>query len=316
MKKSILILITLSTLFYSCSKDDSATTEENVEILIPPKVTQVSGNTQPLHGVVGAPTFGALLATVKGDAEEGFISLEIFKIINGQITSYEILEEGSPGYVVGSNSQTYELHYPFTSEDAGKEIYFRAVITDSKNATESLDFAFATVKNPMTNKTLVMSTPVPVDSENLDAYYFLHIENNEILGKTMEDTQTTVGIDEKIAFVYSVNEGSGFYLASPDRLLETDLLENFDVLNTTKFKELDMTEEEFSTINLYDVFDVEDSFASAAYNSDEGRAEQVSTVDKVFAFQTIDLRTGLIKVNSFSINNNFSFLTITIWLTE
>lgn len=313
---SFLLLFALT--FISCSNDDSPSTPE--EQIIPnenmPTMILVSGEEGIYKGVVGSPTQGSLQHTVKADAPDGFVSLEIFKILDNVATSYILLDANHPDYVAGSNSFTHTLNYIMNDVDEpGHGLRFKAVVTDSNNNSATLDFAEVDLRLPMLQKTITLKTKNPPVGD-ITIPYYLRIKGINVTSVN-HDVAVGVDNDEFIAFAFSVNHGSGFYLGSLS-IVETVISNGIAEKSTTKFKHhinasaLPI----FSYRDIYDVHVIENAFSVLSYNSHEQKAEQISQVDKVYYFKTDDQRTGMIQVKSFNLVGNNATIVLDMFVTQ
>lgn len=317
MKTIKLIYVFMALALVGCSKDDdgTATPKEPVAQAIPPTIALKSGSTDLFPGVIGAPQKGSLQHTVEAEAKDGFKSLEIQKLVDGSATSYQVIDENSAEYA-GGNVVAYTLNYIFKEEDLGKDLSFRAIVTDQNDAKATLDFAQAEVKRPMIAANVMMKAAVPLNPLAINIPHYLMLRDDECLGISLEDIDEKQLYDQIIG-VFSLNDGSGFYLASPNTLLEAELLNLFpEEKATTKFKELELTADEFEAFTIYETFEVEDLFAGAAFNADPEKLELVSEVDKVFTFRTDEGRIGLGRITGFDIANGEAILDLEIIVTQ
>ncbi len=319
--KNVLIYLFLIAIASSCSKDDSAAIVpqgndpiENEATL--PKVILLNGATDVFEGVVGAPTQSALQYTVEATAAAGFISLEIFKVVDGAPQPYEIVDSSSSQFVAGSDVQTYSLNYILNEADAGHSLSFKAVVTDANNQKDNLIFAQAEVRNPMIQSTVQLSTKVTPVGDITIPYYLLIDENN--IMAVNHDIAVNVTTDQNIAAVFSVNEGSGFYIVSPSSVLETVIVNGMQEKATTKFKDANaqFINPLSNHYTIYDVFTMEGHYASLEFNAHEEKAEQVSTVGKRYYFSTDENRVGAFQVTNFELNGDDATITLDLFITQ
>src|SRR5690606_20150858 len=237
MKKQIGMYAFVAVALLSCGKDD-----DGAGPILPPEAKLPSvtvleeGYDQTTFGVVGAPQNGAVIFTVEATAEDGFKSLDIFKIVNDIESEYETLDVNSPDYVQG-NVQTYGLNYILSAQDVGNDLEFKAVVTDQNNATAEIYFGAAQAKSPLLHfpsVELKQSFPIADFDGNTDS--FLHLDGADCEGISLVEF-FALNYSDKIAMVYSVNDGSGFYLGSPKVVneLESNVTSELPTLATTKF---------------------------------------------------------------------------------
>ncbi|MCX2678446.1 hypothetical protein OOZ15_00695 [Galbibacter sp. EGI 63066] len=316
MKKLTCIYTFMAMAVFSCSKDDGGSTPTPPpEVVLPTVEVQESGYNETLHGVVGAPQSGAMIYTIEGTAEEGFKSLEIIKIENGSENQYESLDANSPDYVEG-NVQTYTLNYIFSNDDVDKALGFKAVVTDQNDATAEISFGAAKVKNPLLHFASVeLKQSFPITGFNADTSCFLHIEDNTCQATSLGQFYD-LGYDDKIAMVYSVNDGSGFYLGSPTVVngLEDNVTNGLNTLATTQFKVQENID--WSDISAYETFLVMNAYDEADFNSHEQKLESANTVGKIFSFKTDDDRIGLVKVTDQHTASPESWVKLDIYITQ
>lgn len=318
MKKLNLIYLLIAAIFVSCSSDDDSAIPvvEEPTVKTPPTIALESGEEGVFEGVIGAPQKGTMIYGLKANATDGFKSLEVFKIVDGNETSYELLDSSSPNYTAG-NSQAYTLNYTFSEADLGKSLSFKAVITDDNNAMASISFGEATVKRAMIKSSITLQTKFPITDFTVDTYGFLYVGNDSNSATNLANILSENYYSNAVA-VFSVNDGSGFYLASPNSVVETDLVDLFadQPKPTTKFKEQALTSVEFDALNIYDTYYIESVYANAEFNSSEEKVEQVGTEGKIFSFFTDDNRVALARVSVFEIAGSDVKLGLDIFITQ
>lgn len=306
----------------SCSSDDDSTIEEEEELIdpIPPTVVLNSGETGVFNAVLGSPTLGSLNYEVKAVAEDGFETLTIFKVLNGVSTEYETIDTNHPNYVANSNEFVYELNYILNNQnEVGTGLSFKAVITDVNNSTATLDFAQTNLRKPMTKSTVQVHTTLPPNGDDAISYY-LHLNGSSEVIAVPRTQAENINLDQDIFAIFSVNDGSGYYLGSPESILETVLTDGMQTKATTKFKEqtagspFDLGLD--TAYNIYDVYDVEHAYSVFEHNAHQQKAEQVGAIGKRFFFETDDNRTGVLQINSFEINGQDAHLGIDLFITQ
>lgn len=319
--KNALIYLFVILIASSCSKEDSPsnTPQGNDPIdneVSLPNLILLNGSAEVYQGVIGSATQGSLQYTVEATAAGGFVSLEIFKVIDGTPQSYEIVAAGSDQFIPGSDVQSYALNYILSNEDAGSNLHFRAVVTDANNLKDTLDFAAVDVRKPMLQKTLQLQTIVnPVGDITIP--YYLLINDTNIMAVN-HDVAVNTTMDQNIAAVFSVNDGSGFYIVSPTSVLETVIVNGMQEKATTKFKDSNtvfMNPISYH-YDIYDVFEMEAHYASLEFNSHEEKAEQVSTIGKRFYFLTDNNRVGAFQVSDFELIGNDAIITLDLIITQ
>ena len=326
--KKLSYLFMFFTILISCSKDDSITTPEDngndnngdneIEYVLP-IISLESGEEGTYQGVIGSPINGSLQHQVKAIAADGFVSLEIFKVLDGTSTSYQAIDSSHPDYILGSNEFIYQLNYILNNgEEAGKDLHFNAVVTDVNEHTFSFDFAATEIRLPMIKTTISLQTVVPPNGDITIPYYLLI--NGANVSAENHTTAVHSEFDQSIALVFSVNEGSGFYFASPTAVLETVLVNGMQEKATTEFKEhtngspfnnpLD------TSFDIYDNYELDYRFSVLDYNSNEGKAEQVGIVGKRYYFQTDDEKTGVIQTTNFSMEGSNAFIEFDLFVNQ
>ncbi len=318
--KKLSYLFMFFTILISCSKDDSITTPEDngndnngdneIEYVLP-IISLESGEEGTYQGVIGGVTNGSLQHQVKAIAADGFVSLEIIKVLDGTSTSYQTIDSSHPDYVVGSNEFTYQLNYILNNEEeVGKDLHFKAVVLDVNEHTFSFNFATAEIRLPMIKTTISLQTVVPPNGDITIPYYLL-IDGDNVSAEN-HTTAVHSDFDQSIAFVLSVNDGSGFYFVSPAAVLETVIVNGMQEKATTKFKEhttgspFDYPLEQ--SLNMYDNYYVDYIFSVLDYNSNEEKAEQAGIVGKRYYFKTDDGKTGAIQTTNFTMEGSNAFI--------
>ncbi|WP_299276166.1 hypothetical protein [uncultured Psychroserpens sp.] len=314
----IYMLLAFSTLT-SCSKDDSPITPEEEAVVNPdilPSLTLVSGSEDLFKGVVGAPGFGSLQHTVKATAPEGFVALNIYKVVDGVQSSYISFDINSPNYVDGSNTYTHNLSYIFTEIDIDKDLYFIAEVIDSNNNVETLDFAEAEVKDAMQYvETIFMETRLPAQPDNMSIAQFMQVDGLEVGGVNLNRV-INEQINDKIAAVISVNEVDGIYISSASAVGNTDIVDDIQNKSNTKFKEINDETTNFNTLNIYDTFEIESLYNNASFNEHQEKMKNIGQ-DKLYAMKTDDNRIALFKVTYYEvINNSEVYMTMDMYITQ
>lgn len=308
---SVIFYIILAFMFLtSCSKDDSPTTEEETieqqDVL--PTINLDSGLEDVTKGVIGAPGFGSLQHKVKATAPEGFSQLIIFKVVDGVKSEYQTIDTSHPNYVNGSNSFTYELGYIFSDEDVDKSLHFLAEIIDTKNNSESLKFAEASVKQPLNLiKTIFLETRIPLQPYNVGIAQFLKIDSEEVKGINLS-TVVSDNVNQQVAAVFSLSEDLGLHLASPKMVISQETVLKIQNKAETKFKVI-ADDVDFDSFNIYNTFEIEDLITNATYSPNEQKTTQLSE-GKVFAIITDDERMALCKITYFEQINGEVYLTM------
>ena len=286
----LLYMVLAFSLLASCSKDDSPTTEVE-EIL--PTLTLITGIEGTYNGVIGSPTNGTLNYSIKAETPEIFKEIVVNKIVDGIETHHESFNIDYPGFVPNSTSYTYNLNHVLTSENANSEISFKAIVTDDAGNSATLNFASATVKEPLVSKYMVLRVENPVVGA-VNTPYFMSMNNGILQTETVANVFNN-GVDEHIFAVLSYNDGSGLYLSAPNTTLETQLLTEFNIRQITKFKEQAIGTSGFNDYNIYDVYEMNDLYDASEFNSHEEKADALDA-GKVFSFLTNNGATGLIHI--------------------
>ncbi len=325
--KKLSYLFVLFTILISCSKDDSITTPDDngsnndgdggVEFVLP-IITLESGEDGTYHGVIGSPTNGSLQHQIKAIAADGFVSLEIFKVLDGTSSAYEEIDTNHQDYISGSNLFFYQLNYILNNDEAGKDLHFNAVVTDANDHTFSFDFAVAEIRFPMIKTTISLQTVVPPNGDITIPYYLL-IDGDNVSAEN-HTTAVHVEFDQNIALVFSVNDGSGFYFASPTAVVETVIVNGMQEKANTKFKE-HVNGSPFNnpldtSFNIYDNYELDHRFSVLDYNSNEGKAEQAGIVGKRYYFLTDNGKTGVIQTTNLSMEGSNAFIEFDLFVNQ
>ncbi|WP_223034964.1 hypothetical protein [Hanstruepera marina] len=303
------ILLGLTTVLTSCSKDDEPIQNSEPQAILP-SLTLLNGQTSTNYGVVGSPSTGSLQYTIKATAPDGFDTLVIEKVVNGSASEYETIDITHPNYVEGSNTFTYNLNYILSEDDVNDVIEFKALLLDINNNADNLSFAKTETKMPMHFEYLAMRTDNPPSAANNFPYY-VYADYYELKKETINGMNTST-LDKNVVAVLSWNDGSGLYFSSPNITIETQLTDNLTEKSITKFKEISMTAEEFYELNIYDSFEIMNLFEDASFNSHEEKAEGVN-IGKIYSFLTYDGNAGLMYVKDLEIQGNVFFVDVDIF---
>lgn len=311
----------LAVIFTSCSSDDdSTTTNSDPETeYTQPTVVLTNGEEGVFNAVLGSPTLGTLNHQINAVAEDGFDTLTIYKVFDGNTTEYETIDTNHPNYISNSNEFTYELNYILNSEnEVETELYFQAVITDVNGNSASLNFAEVNVRRPMTKSQVTVETVNPPNG-NINIPYYLHVNSTSHVSAVNHDTAVDVNLDQDIFAIFSVNE-SGFYLGSPNIIAEAVLTNGIQNKATTTFKEPVFSPSESlitSTYNIFDVYEIEQAYTYTSFTeANEQKAEQIDIVGSLFYFKTDDGRTGVLQTKSFDFDGQNASLTLDIFITQ
>lgn len=303
------ILLGLTTMLTSCSKDDDSIQNPTQQSNLP-TLTLISGQTTTNFGVVGSPTTGSLQYSIKATAPDGFDTLVIEKVVNGSASEYETIDITHPNYVAGSNSFTYQLNYILSENDVDNNIEFKAMILDTNNNADNMIFATVETKMPMHFAYLPMRTDNPPSAAN-NFPYFVYADYYELKKETISGMNLST-LDQNVLAVLSWNDGSGLYFSSPNITLESQLTDDLSHRSVTKFKEQTMSSEDFYDFTIYDAFEVEALFDQATYNSHEEKAEGVN-IGKVYSFLTEDGNTGLMYVKDLEVIGNVFYVDVDVF---
>lgn len=315
MKKISLIIMTALFIMTGCSdsEDPAPVTPDTPDdpVAAAPTITAPDGYDEVFLGVVGSPENGAVIRKVTVSAPGGLQELRIDKIVNGQLSAYESFDANSADTKEGHE---YSLNYILNEEDAGKEVVFRATVTDLQNRTEWLNFAYIYPRLPMINSgTIVLTTDYPPDG-NVNRDYFLFVDGDKVKSIDMAE-MVTDDLDAQVAAVLSANDGYGLYMASPKALLETNLTVKIQQKSTTRFKEVFMTETQQNNLNVYDLLKVEEMYETAEWGSHQQRAAGLQK-GKAFTFRTDDTRLGIILIEKVEINNNEFTVSMKVFISH
>ncbi len=315
MKTIKLFTLLLLSLMIACSdSEDPAPVNQpqpGDQVAAAPTITAPDGFDQVFQGIVGAPLNGALVRKVNAVTPGGFKELRIQKIVDGQVSEYQAVDAGGAD---SADGHVYTLNYILNAGDVGKEVIFRATVTDQEDRDAWIDFATIDTHLPMIHSgTVVMKTDMPPDG-NVQRNYFLYINQDKVQSIDMANMVTN-DLDEDVAAVLSANDGYGIYLASPKALLETNLTVKIHNKRATKFKEVVMTEEERNNLTIYDLFKVTDLYAAADWGSHQQRAAQVGK-NKTYTFKTDEGRMGIIVVKKMALANNEYSVTMEVFISQ
>jgi hypothetical protein len=314
------VVLILATIMSCSTSDDSITAPQNInnnnpsEIL--PTLTLVSGEEGIYQGVVGSPTQGTLQHQIKAEAPDGFVSLEIFKVLDNVATSYILFDTNHPNYVAGSNTFTHTLNYIMNDVDEpGHGLRFKAVVTDANNNKSTLDFAEVDLRLPMLKKTVTLKTLLPPVGD-ITIPYYLKISGINVTAVN-HDVAVNVDNDQFIAMAFSVNDDSGFYLSSLLKVEEV-ISNGMQQKSTTKFKHYTNAPVTplFTAWDIYDVYNVESAYSALSFNANEQKVEEVSNIGKIILFKTDDNRTGMMQVKGFSVDANIATIVLDMYVTQ
>ena len=305
---STLILFMAFIIFSSCSSDDDSVLPNDTGIMQLPTLTIESGSSSLNQGVVGSPENGSLIYTIKANAPNGFDKLIIEKLIDGQADDYETIDINHPNYVAGSNSFTYSLNYILSEDDVDKNISFKAKVFDIENYAEELYFAEAETRMPMHFAYLPMRTDNPPSSAG-NIPYFIYADHNELERRTISIMSNSNDDHHNIMAVLSWNDGSGLYLSAPNTTLETQLTQELIYKSATKFKEVNISGNEFYDYTIYDVYEMENLFNEASFNAHQEKADDLQ-IGKTFSFLTEDGNAGLIYIKDIEVSGNLIYADI------
>ena len=303
------ILLGLTTVLTSCSKDDEPIDPGVGPKVIMPTVTLESGSTSTYLGVIGSPTAGSLQYSIKASAPNGFNQLVIEKIVNGNASEYQTIDTTHPNYVAGSNTFTYSLNYILSENDVDKNIEFRAMILDVDNFADNITFAQAETKMPMLFSYLAMRTDNPPSAANNFPYY-VYADNYELKKETINGINNST-LDKNVLAVLSWNDGSGLYFSSPTITLETQLTDVLSYKSVTKFKEQDMDYEQFYDYTIYDAHEMKALYDAVPFNAHEEKADAVN-IGKTYSFLTEEGKAGLMYVKDLEIVGNVFYVDVDV----
>ena len=302
----------------SCSSDDSVTQNTPADpdlLLTEPSITLLEGSEALTRGVIGAPGFGNMNHTIKAEATEGFVELVIYQVVNGVQSEYQTIDTSHPDYVENSNAFTYELDYIFTEDDLDNEMYFIAKVLDVENQTVSLNFAEATVKQPLKYvEQIFMETRIPLQPNNMQIAQYLSINGDEIGGVNL-NTVIDEDLHSVVEAIISYSEEQGAYLSSTTAVDNWQSVDNIAYLSTTKFKNLSPEVTSLDAYDVYDTFVIEELYENATFGPDEEKLDIEQYI--VFALRTDDGRTALFEITYFEvINNSEVYLGMNMYITQ
>ncbi len=304
------------TSLISCSKDDGpALQEEEILKETPPTLTLESGSKDVQLGIIGSPENGVLTHSIKAVAPDGFKSLVISKVVDGNETEYETIDTNHPNYNANSNTQIYNLNYNLKEKDLNHKLNFKAVVTDVNNKTYTLDFAQARAEMQMIKTTITLSNIVPYNNSDTIPFY-LYINGNSIASIGYNGVKDS---GKSIAAVFSYNKYDGFYLSSPYITIPKDIVQNFDHRSTTKFKRAKNEPYELALDSEYGIFDAHNvisKFDELDFNANEQKATGVDNGPMRYFFRTDDNRTGVFQVKKYLNIGVDSHLEIDILVTD
>lgn len=317
IKKTGIITLPIAVICYmilafsvlaSCSKDDSPTQQEEQVIL--PTVTLESGSTDTFRGVVGSPTAGSLQYSIKATAPNGFDTLIIEKVVNGNANEYETIDITHPNYVAGSNTFTYNLNYILSENDVNKTIEFKAMVLDVNNNADNITFAQAETKMPMLFSYLAMRTDNPPSAASNFPYY-VYADYNELKKETINGINLST-LDSNVLAVLSWNDGSGLYFSSPNITIETQLTDDLSHKSVTKFKEQNLSSEQFYGYSIYDSYEMKELYDAASFNSHEEKADAID-IGKTYSFLTETGEVGLMYVKDLEVLGNVFYVDVDVF---
>ncbi|RKE92282.1 hypothetical protein [Ichthyenterobacterium magnum] len=306
------IALALFTLSSCSSDDDSSTSNPTIQ---QPSLSLLSGDTGLHQGVIGSPESGSLQYSVKAIAPEGFNQLVIQKVVDGIATEYETINVNHPNYIAGSNTFTYNLNYILNINDVDKDLSFKAIVTDANDNTTSLDFAEAEVKQSLQFvESLFIQTKLPIEPFNVNVNHFLRVDGDTVENANLGDV-VNLQINEKVAAVFSLNDAYGYYLSSPNAVIETDFVIEIQDKATTKFKEIDSESVNFDELNIYDTYEIETIYNNASFNTHQQRATQLEQ-GKLFSMLTDDGKIALFKITYFNVEGGNVYAGLEMYISK
>ena len=306
----------------SCGDDDEGLAPVDPADPVPAKpdspVLLVENPQSEYQGVIDSDETGEVSVNLKGELDASFLKLEIFKSLDGEESLHEEIEKSEATFNTNGDL-VYEFEYAFEEEDANKEVVFSALLTDSlEQQSEKVVLVEAEVLNSMVFHKATLATDFPA-SGGIKIPYFLRLTNENTKAENISDA-VTEGDHEEIAILFSANDGSGFYLSSPNAVIESSLVIKINPKTETKFKNVTMPEVGFNIFDEFDSFAVRAFYEEAEFGSNPERAEQVSEAGKAFAFKADNGQIGLLHVEKFETNEELNpkqhELSVNIWLIQ
>ena len=305
MKKlNYIFLLLFVVVVASCGDDDDGATpatpvtptepDEPVAEQPDKPVLSVEDPQTDFQGVFKSEENGSIEVSLTGTLDARFLKLEIFKSLDGEESLYEEIEESDATFKANGDL-VYEFNYDFEAEDGNKGVSFSAILTDSlEQQSEKVVLAEGEVLLPMIMHEVQIASDFPVSGSSQIPYYLR-------LTKTMAEGQrvgTLVeeGDHEEIAMIFSANDGSGYYLSSPNAIIESDLVVKVEPKTKTKFKSITVPELGFGVYDEYDSFVIRKLFEDASFNSNPERAEKILE-GNAFAFETDNEEIGLFYID-------------------
>ena len=303
MKKlNYILLLFFVAVVASCGDDDDATPmtpldPEDPAAETPDRPVLTVENPQTgFQGVFKSDETGEVKVNLKGTLDARFSKLEIFKSLDGEEALHEEIEESAANFDA-EGALLYEFSYAFEDGDANKAVVFSAVLTDSlEQQSEKVVLVEAEVLLPMVYYEAIVATDFPASGKSQIPYY-LRLNANIAEGQRI-GTVVTQGSHEEIAMVFSVNEGVGYYLSSPNAIVETDLVIKVNPKAETKFKVVELPEVGFNGYDEDDPFVIRAMFEEAEFGSNEERAPVKVGDGTGIVFKTDSGETGLLHLQS------------------
>jgi len=279
---SILFLIQIGC---SNSSDEPTPADDPEETVEAPSLT-FSAGTDSFKGVIGSPENGSYQNSIKVNSPGGFQNLEIIKIVDGQEIKYLTINLADVQVLTKEQIQ-YDFQYILTESDIDHEVSFKAFAIDQEgNESDNYAFGELQVRNPMLYFNTSLGTAIPADMSGTNTPNYLILKDKNTASADLGDVVTD-NLSGNVNMIFSVNPDIGYYLTSPNACIETSLLYKFNTFNVLKIKAVDLSEESFSKIDMYDAWELESVYAQTEFGSNEERM-LVTGAKKTLLFETQD----------------------------
>ncbi len=269
-------VLTMITLFYSCSKNDNT---------MPPGPATLTFNpdTASFEGLPGATWSFTVTAT----APSGFDSLYIEKQVGtGSPTEYASVTSAT------DNSATYNFSYTLSADEVGETVTFTFTLVETGTSGASATKTIMTDSPPARSYTAILLY-APLSPDKSANSFFSTSTGATYSPDSVNATNDPLSADIDFGYYYGATDLAS--LASPlaySKLSDTDLksqVAGWGTLNDITFKTTSITSSQFTEMSTF--ADIDQAFASGTASTTAGVVTKLA-VGQVIAFQTDASKSG------------------------